>query len=333
MRLVGLLAIAVLAAVAGGAGNALAAPGTTSPSTTPTAPTTPAAPGGSAVPETGIPMLDNLLNSLAGNLGLGGSGSAEADSSQMIVVTAPRASDTTATLTAFERGDDNAWKPVIGPTKAFLGSLGMGEPKDNVYRTPEGTFDLDQAFGRQANPGTKMPYKQVDRQDWWDSNMKSPTYNTMVRQPQSPGGDSENLYDSGPVYDYAVNIAHNPERIPGKATAMFLHVTNNQPTMGCVAIERDAMRKVLTWLDPAKNPKIAIGVNQAGPAESAPGGSVPESSAPNSTTPSTSTPGTSTPGTSAPQSGAPSATGIPGAESLTQLLNQLVTLIPSLLTT
>jgi L,D-peptidoglycan transpeptidase YkuD (ErfK/YbiS/YcfS/YnhG family) len=320
MRFLGLLVIAVVTAVAGGAGSALAAPATTTPSTTP------AAPSGSPIPETGIPMLDEVLNTLAGNLGLGGTGSSEVDSSQMIVVTAPEASDTSATLTAFERGTDDAWKPVIGPTKAFLGSLGMGEPEDNVYRTPEGTFDLDQAFGRLPNPGTKMPYKQVDRQDWWDSNMKSPTYNTMVRQVQSPGGDSENLYDSGPVYDYAVNIAHNPQRIPGKASAMFLHVTNNQPTMGCIAIDKDLMRKVLTWLDPAKHPKIAIGVNQAGPSGSASSGS----GASDPQTPESSAPESSTPQSAVPESSSPSTSAMPGADSLTQLLNQLVSLLPSL---
>lgn len=144
---------------------------------------------------------------------------------------------------------------MFGPTKAFLGSLGMGEPKDNVYRTPEGTFALDQAFGRQANPGTKMPYFQATRQDWWDSNMKSPTYNTHVRQANSPGGDSENLYDAGPVYDYAVNIAHNPQRTPGKASAMFLHVTNGEPTMGCVAIDRDVMHKILRVARPRQAPQ------------------------------------------------------------------------------
>ncbi|RPA12141.1 L,D-transpeptidase [Gordonia sp. OPL2] len=320
MRLLGLVVIAAMAALVGGAGTALAAPGTT-----PSAPPTSGTPGGLTIPKTGITLLDSVLETLAGNLGVGGGGSSEADTSQMIVVTAPKASDQTASLTAFERGADQSWKPVIGPTKAFLGSLGMGEPKDNVYRTPQGTFGLDQAFGRAANPGTKMPYKQVDRQDWWDSNMKSPTYNTMVRQAKSPGGDSENLYDSGPVYDYAVNIAHNPQRTPGKASAMFLHVTNGQPTMGCVAIDRDLMRKILVWLDPAKHPKIAIGVNQAGPSSSAPSSTSPSGSAPNSAAPNS-----TAPNSTAPNSTAPAA---PATEdnALTGLLSQLVNLVPALL--
>ncbi|MCH5642114.1 MULTISPECIES: L,D-transpeptidase [unclassified Gordonia (in: high G+C Gram-positive bacteria)] len=287
MRLLVLMVIAVLAAFAVGAGQSVAAPGTT---TTP-----PPSPGPTGqTPGLGIPILDGLLNMLAGGLGSTEGNGANGDSNQLIVVSAPKEADTTATLTAFERGSDKSWKPVIGPTKAFLGSLGMGEPKDNVYRTPKGNFALDQAFGRQVNPGTKMPYFKTDAQDWWDSNMKSPTYNTHVRSVNGPGGDSENLYKVGAMYDYAVNIAHNPQRTPGKASAIFLHVTDNQPTMGCVAIEREMMKKTLVWLDPAKKPRIVIGVN-----EKAPSG--------NSTTPA------------------------PGGDLLTGLLTQLMNLVPALL--
>ena len=68
------------------------------------------------------------------------------------------------------------------------------------------------------------------------------------------------LYDSGPVYDYAVNIAVNPQRIPDRVARIFLHVTDGNPTWGCVAIGRDEMRSVLTWLDPSASPQITIGV-------------------------------------------------------------------------
>ncbi|WUM20095.1 L,D-transpeptidase family protein [Williamsia herbipolensis] len=178
---------------------------------------------------------------------------------QMVTVSVAKRSDTTGTLTAYDKVD-GVWRPVIGPVKAFVGSMGIGVPKDDVPRTPEGTFAFDQAFGRQANPGTKMPYFQADTQDWWDEFPSSPTYNTHVRQVASPGGDSENLYTSGPVYDYAVNIAHNPQRRPGYASGIFLHVTDGNPTQGCVAIDRATMISVLKWLDPARDPVIDIGV-------------------------------------------------------------------------
>lgn len=218
-----------------------------------------------------------------------------AQTSQMIMVTAPVATSTTATLTAFEKDADGKWKPVIGPAKAFLGEKGMGKAQDNVYRTPEGTFPLDQAFGRQDNPGTKMPYFKTTARDWWDSNEKSPTYNTHVQSDTGPGGDSENLYNTGPMYDYAVNINHNPTRTPGDASAMFLHVTDGKPTMGCVGIDRETMVEILKWLDPAKNPKITIGVNVDAPKD------------------------------------APAAQTLPGADLLGGVLGNLATLIPTVL--
>jgi len=184
---------------------------------------------------------------------------ASPQTTQWIVVGVPEASATTGTLTAYQRVGQ-VWKAVLGPTEAKVGELGIGAPADGVYRTPEGTFAFDQAFGRQPNPGTKLPYFQADDQDWWDEDADSPTYNTHVRSVESPSGITENLYDSGPVYDYAVNMAVNPQRIPGKVSGIFLHVTDGNPTWGCVAIGRDEMRSILTWLDPAADPRITVGV-------------------------------------------------------------------------
>jgi L,D-peptidoglycan transpeptidase YkuD (ErfK/YbiS/YcfS/YnhG family) len=153
---------------------------------------------------------------------------------------------------------------VLGPTKAMVGDVGVGEGADGVHRTPVGTFAFDQAFGREPNPGTKMPYFQATQKDWWDEDAGSPTYNTHVRSAANPSSITENLYDSGPVYDYAVNIAVNPQRIPGKVSGIFLHVTDGTPTWGCVAIGRNEMKSLLTWLDPAANPRITVGVGQPG---------------------------------------------------------------------
>ncbi|WP_435406013.1 L,D-transpeptidase family protein [Mycolicibacterium rhodesiae] len=205
----------------------------------------------SVVVRIGLAMLLSLL--------LAPAASAAPDSSQWIVVGVPAANATTGALTAFQRvGQD--WKVVLGPTPAKVGELGVGAPADGVYRTPEGTFGFDQAFGRQPNPGTKMPYFQATDQDWWDEDPKSPGYNTHVRSGGQPSAIAENLYDSGPVYDYAVNITSNPNRIPGKLAGIFLHVSDGDPTWGCVAIGRDEMRSILNWLDPAANPQITIGV-------------------------------------------------------------------------
>ncbi|MGI9163218.1 MAG: L,D-transpeptidase family protein [Mycobacterium sp.] len=182
---------------------------------------------------------------------------------QWIVVGVPAASATSGTLTAYQKVGEE-WKAVLGPITAKVGDVGVGEGADGVHRTPVGTFAFDQAFGRQPNPGTKLPYFQATKQDWWDEDASSPTYNTHVRSANNPSAITENLYDSGPVYDYAVNIAVNPNRIPGKVSGIFLHVTDGSPTWGCVAIGRDEMKSVLTWLDPAQSPRITIGVGSPG---------------------------------------------------------------------
>ena len=185
--------------------------------------------------------------------------SAAVDTTQWIVVGVPATSATSGTLTAFQRVGQQ-WKTVLGPIKAMVGDAGVGEGADGVHRTPVGTFAFDQAFGREPNPGTKMPYFQATQQDWWDEDGGSPTYNTHVRSAANPSSITENLYDSGPVYDYAVNIAVNPQRIPGKVSGIFLHVTDGTPTWGCVAIGRNEMKSLLTWLDPSANPRITVGV-------------------------------------------------------------------------
>jgi L,D-peptidoglycan transpeptidase YkuD (ErfK/YbiS/YcfS/YnhG family) len=184
---------------------------------------------------------------------------ASAQTSQWIVVGVPQSDATTGSLTAYQKVGQQ-WKTVLGPIPAKVGELGVGVPADGVYRTPEGTFGFDQAFGRQPNPGTKMPYFQATDQDWWDEDASSPTYNTHVRSAVNPSSITENLYDSGPVYDYAVNMAVNPQRIPGKVSGIFLHVTDGNPTWGCVAIGREEMKSILTWLDPAADPRITVGV-------------------------------------------------------------------------
>ncbi|MGU3498376.1 L,D-transpeptidase family protein [Mycobacterium sp. C31M] len=192
------------------------------------------------------------------------SAAAQPAQSQLITVQAPTADSPVGTLTAYELvGDD--WQQILGPIPADLGELGVGQPQDDVFRTPVGTFPLGMAFGREPNPGTALPYTRVDDQDWWDEDVDSPTYNTLVRSPTIPSEDAENLGTSGVIYDYAVLIDHNPARIPGRSAGIFLHVTDGEPTWGCIAVGRDDMRTLLQWLDPAASPRITIGVGTQPP--------------------------------------------------------------------
>src|SRR3954470_13611192 len=139
-------------------------------------------------------------------------------STQVVTVAAPSSRSTTATLTAWELRP-TGWTAVIGPVGARVGSAGVGRASESTTRTPAGTFTLTEAFGRSGNPGTALPYRVVDGDDWWVSDVTSPRYNRYAQC--APGtcdfneGSGENLFAAGAVYAQAVVIDYNRGGTPG----------------------------------------------------------------------------------------------------------------------
>jgi L,D-peptidoglycan transpeptidase YkuD (ErfK/YbiS/YcfS/YnhG family) len=183
-------------------------------------------------------------------------------SDQVVTVVAPAAGATTATLTAWERRA-SGWTAVLGPVTARIGKAGVGQASETSTKTPAGTFSLSGAFGRAADPGSGLPYRVVDGDDWWVSDQSSPRYNQYAQCARSlcdfDESRSENLYEE-PAYEYAAVFDYNRNRIPGAGSAFFLHVSNGAPTAGCVAIDAGSLVALLRWLEPAFRPVIAIGV-------------------------------------------------------------------------
>ncbi len=187
------------------------------------------------------------------------------NATQMIVVTAPSSSSTTGTLAAWQKQANGTWTRQFGPVIAHLGSEGVGTPSEDHSRTPRGTYGLTEAFGRNSDPGTSLPYSHVTNRDWWVSDRYSAKYNThqICAASSCPfnTGAGENLYDAGPVYDYAVVMDVNRwPAISGGGSAYFLHVTDGGSTAGCVAINEATLLSIMRWLTPAAHPRIAIGV-------------------------------------------------------------------------
>ena len=184
-------------------------------------------------------------------------------SRQVITVAAPSASSTYAQLTAWELRA-TGWTAVLGPVTARVGASGVGSTREGLSRTPAGTYNLTQAFGRLADPGTRLAYRVIDGWDWWVSDTRSPLYNQHARC--APGtcpfdeSAGENLLAQGPVYDHAVVFDYNRTNTPGAGSAFFLHVSNGAATAGCVAVDRASVTGLLRWLDPSAAPLIAIGV-------------------------------------------------------------------------
>ncbi len=187
------------------------------------------------------------------------------NATQIITVRASSASSTTGTLIAWQKQSTGRWAVKFGPVTAHLGSEGVGSPSEYHSRTPRGTYGLTEAFGRDSNPGTSLPYSHVTTRDWWVSDVNSSKYNS--HQICSAGscpfntGAGENLYNAGAVYDYAVVMDVNRwPATPGDGSAFFLHVTDGGSTAGCVAINAATLVSIMRWLKPSGHPRIAVGI-------------------------------------------------------------------------
>lgn len=183
---------------------------------------------------------------------------------QVVTVQSLSPTSTTASVIMWQLNANGVYTRVSPVMAAWVGERGVGPTHDNLARTPAGVFGLTQAFGNQPNNGTRLPYFQAGPSDWWNGEIASPAYNTHVRQANSPGPGSENLYYAGAVYAHAVVINYNMAPvIKGDGSAFFLHVSNGQPTLGCVAMGTANLARVMRWLDPARHPVISIGVGAA----------------------------------------------------------------------
>jgi L,D-peptidoglycan transpeptidase YkuD (ErfK/YbiS/YcfS/YnhG family) len=188
-----------------------------------------------------------------------------AGASQLITVVAATASDTRATLQAWTLSRSRWLRsgPAVG---AWLGYGGMTtHPSEAFNGTPVGSFTLTLAFGNNADPGSRLPYFRSGPDDWWSGDSSSSTYNThqhcAVASCAFDTSLSENLYAVGWVYGYAVVIDYNTgPATPGRGSAFFLHVTQNKPTQGCVSIPEPDLVRILRWLDPARHPRILMGI-------------------------------------------------------------------------
>ena len=81
-------------------------------------------------------------------------------------------------------------------------------------------------------------------------------FRSNARQ-HDPGASPEPLHRF-PAYDYAAVIAYNTARVAGLGSAIFLHVGTGAATAGCVSLPRARLIKILRWLRPHDQPRIAI---------------------------------------------------------------------------
>ena len=190
--------------------------------------------------------------------------------SQVIIVDAPSAGSTTATMTAWEKSP-SGWGEVLGPMDA---RTGWGGWKTSDVRhegdgsSPIGIFGIGNVmYGVNPDPGgLRYPYHQLAPGDYWDENPSSLTYNSFQHSSNTDcahnpfGGDTECLWTETTAYQYFAVIDFNPAPTTNPmGSGVFLHVGTSSATAGCISLSLPDLLKVLRWLNPAASPMIVEG--------------------------------------------------------------------------
>jgi len=183
---------------------------------------------------------------------------------QLVTVDAPAARSTIAVVRVYRRVG-NCWRPAAGPWPAHVGRNGLSaHHREGDGTTPLGTFAIgDVAYGVAPDPGTRLAYHVLACGDWWDEDPSSPTYNEFRHVPcrRRPPfhGDSEALWLQTGGYSHFAVIEYNADpAVPGRGSAIFIHVDLGRPTNGCVSLPAADLVELLRLLRPAGAPEISI---------------------------------------------------------------------------
>ena len=189
------------------------------------------------------------LSDPATGLGPGTAAQIPEETGQLLVASGADDDATTTQLALWER-DGDGW--VRTATMAGRnGANGCKEDRREGDRTtPAGVFTLSDAGGFLEDPGTSLPYYR-------DEGLRS---------------GAEAVYGEGysSVFDYVIAIDYNRKTgvAPTENTRpqgwdaggkIWLHVEHGSPTRGCIALEAEDIRSLLTTLDPDQEPRIAMG--------------------------------------------------------------------------
>ncbi|MDR2925378.1 MAG: L,D-transpeptidase family protein [Azoarcus sp.] len=155
---------------------------------------------------------------------------------------------------------DGAWSLRFS-TDGWLGKNGFSKDKrEGDGATPVGAFTFDRAFGNAGDPGVAaFPYTKVSPNDVWVDDPASKSYNQWARAdaPDADWSSAERLADYKKQYRYALSIGYNTAPVvPGKGSAIFLHVATGRPTAGCVAVPEAAMVFFLSFVE--RNTRIVL---------------------------------------------------------------------------
>lgn len=205
------------------------------------------------------------------------------DSGQLILVIAPDWDSDHGRLQAFERdGSGTGWAAHGDAFAVVLGRAGSawgiglhpamsGGPikREGDGRSPAGIFSIGEAFGYADSADTAMPYRAMHSSDYCIDAADSSLYNRIVDADvvgEEAVKDStepmrRDLHLQGDAqYRQGFVVAHNPLNLPGAGSCIFAHLWKapGNATAGCTAMAPTAMRDLLGWLRPQRQPLFVL---------------------------------------------------------------------------
>jgi L,D-peptidoglycan transpeptidase YkuD (ErfK/YbiS/YcfS/YnhG family) len=136
-----------------------------------------------------------------------------------------------------------------------LGRTGIkANKREGDGATPRGTFRLKRLWWRadkHPRPATLLPVRPIAAADGWCEDPSDRRYNQPVKVP--PKSKADRLSRADHLYDFIIELDHNTRpRVAGRGSAVFIHVARPgfAPTAGCVALDLNALRRLLVRLGP-----------------------------------------------------------------------------------
>ena len=189
-------------------------------------------------------------------------------SSQLILVSGEGDSPSAAKVYVLEKRQDR-WYLAFAPMDATVGRNGFASPgvkKEGDGRTPSGVYPLPLVFGYKEGVTTRMPYRRATEKDIWVDDPDAPDYNSWVSEGDTRAASFERMRRGDDLYKIGIVIGYNMNPVVrGKGSAIFVHLWKNPgvATSGCVAVREKDISTLIEWLDPLKNPRIAMGRAEA----------------------------------------------------------------------
>ena len=127
----------------------------------------------------------------------------------------------------------------------FRCSIGKNKLKKNKFEgdksTPTGKFKLSYLYYREdriKKIKTKIKKEIIKKNLGWCNDIRNKQYNKPMVINRRIGHEKMFRYDG--KYDLVIVLEYNMKKtIPGKGSAIFIHITNDySPTAGCIALSK-----------------------------------------------------------------------------------------------